>query len=270
MNIGKKSDDYFTACGKTGMPLADCLVIDAHGHLGQNTSFPFVNSTPESLVKAMDRLGIDRVYVSSILAVFGMDRLGNDQVLDAVRCYPNRLCGYMALNVGYADTILPEMDRCYAAGFRAVKIWSYGARKGLPYDHPNYEIIFRFASERGLPILAHTWGAELDQLKNAFKKYDRINWILAHTGSNDLPKYIRVANEYAHVFLETCLSSCPRGLIEHLVSEVPLAKIIWGSDQLFMNAAHQLGRVLFAKITPEQKRAIVGENAARVLGERST
>lgn len=259
-------EDYFTTCGKTGTPLTDCLVIDAHGHLGQNTSFPYVNSTPASLVKAMDRLGIDRVYVSSTWAVYGLARPGNDQVLAAVRCYPNRIHGYMALAVGYPDTILPEMERCYEAGLRAVKIWSYGVRKGLQYDHPNYKIIFQFANEQRLPILAHTWGSELDQLENAFKKYDKINWVLAHTGSNDLPKYIRAANEYDHVYLETCLSSCPRGLIEQLVSEVPLAKIIWGSDQLFINAAHQLGRVLFAKITPDQKQAILGENAARVLG----
>lgn len=258
-------EDGFTACGRTGTPLADCLLIDAHGHLGQNTSFPYVNSTPASLVKAMDRLGINRVYVSSTWAAFGLARPGNDQVLAAVRCYPGRIHGYTALDVGYPDTILPELERCYHAGLQAVKIHSTGCRGGLPYDHPNYEIIFRFANENGLPILAHTWGSELDQLENAFKKYDKINWLLAHAGCNDLPKYIRAANEYERVYLETCLSACPRGLIERLVAEVPLAKIIWGSDQLFMNAAHQLGRILFAGITPAQKRAILGANAARVL-----
>lgn len=267
MNQGtvNSHEDHFVTCAKTGRPLSDCLVIDAHAHLGVAPGFPYVDSSLESLIGAMDRLGIDRVYLSSTMAVFGLDRAGNDQILEAVYRYPERIRGYMALNPGYADKILPEMERCYAAGLRAVKIWSYGAREGLRYDHPNYEHIFRFADERELPILAHTWGGELDQLDAAFRKYTRINWLLAHTGSQDLPKYIRVAKEFERVYLETCFSRCPRGLIERLVAEVPLHKIIWGTDQTFMNAAHQLGRVLTAQITPEQKRAILGANAACVL-----
>ncbi|MBI2438817.1 MAG: amidohydrolase family protein, partial [Lentisphaerae bacterium] len=64
---------------------------------------------------------------------------------------------------------------------------------------------------------------------------------------------------------ELCLSSCPRGFLESLVARVPLQKIVWGTDQMLINPAHQLGRVLFARITPDQKRAILGENAARIL-----
>ena len=28
------TDDYFVTCGKTGAAIRDCLVIDAHAHLG--------------------------------------------------------------------------------------------------------------------------------------------------------------------------------------------------------------------------------------------
>ncbi len=259
------ADDALAACGKAGTPLTDYLVIDAHAHLGATSGFPYVDRSPEGLVAAMDRLGIRRAYVSHTAAIYGLDRLGNDGILEAVRRFPERLRGYMALNVGYAETILPEMERCYAAGLRAIKIWSYGNRAGLRYDHPNYELIYDFANAHGLPILAHTWGDEVDQLEGAFKKYPRINWLLAHTGSKDLPKYLRAANAYPGVHLETCFSPCPRGLIERLVASVPLEKIVWGTDQIFMNAAHQLGRVLFARITLEQKLAILGANAARIL-----
>jgi len=259
------TEDCFTRCGMAGAPLTDHLVIDAHAHLDTTSGFPYLDGGPDGLVTAMDRMGIRRSYVSSTWAIYGQDRRGNDHIIEAVQRYPERIRGYMVGNVGYPDTIWPELERCYAAGLRAVKIWSYGNRAGLPYDHPNYEAIFQFAEEKGLPILAHTWGNELDQLDVAFNKYPRIRWIMAHTGSQDLHKYVRVANVYPHVYLETCFSRCPRGLIEQLVAEVPLHKILWGSDTVFMSGANQLGRVLFARITPEQKQAILGENAARAL-----
>ena len=67
-------------------------------------------------------------------------------------------------------------------------------------------------------------------------------------------------------YLETCLSTCPRGLIEELVGSVPLHKIVWGTDQLFLSATQQIGRMLFARISEEQKRAILGENAMALFG----
>ena len=263
----KHSDsDYFVQCGQTGAPLNDCLVIDAHCHIGQIPNFPFPDSSLESLIKTMDCMGIDLMYVSSCPAMHGLHRQGNDQVLDAVARYPNRIAGYMSVSVGYPEIVLPELQRCYNAGLRAVKIYNYATVKGLPYSHPNYDVIYDFANQKQLPVLAHTWGDSLKELEQAFQTYPKINWLLAHTGSDALGTYIRVAHEYENVYLETCFSAAPRGLIETLVSEAPPHKIIWGSDQIFMSATHQMGRVLFAQISAEQKRAILGLNVAHILG----
>ena len=265
MNISYKSneEDYFVKCGKSGSPLADCVVVDSHVHIGPMSGFPILDSSVEKLISEMDRIGIDQAYVSGLPAVTGpADRMGNDIVLDAITRYPDRIRGYMALNISEAEKIIVEMQRCYDAGIRAVKIFG-----GLGYDHPTYQIIYGFADEHDLPVLAHTWGDELDQLAQPFEKYTRVRWLLAHTGSKDLPKYIRMAMEFENVYLETCFSVCPRGLFEKLVREVPLHKIIWGSDQLFVSATHQLGRVVFAHITPQQKQAILGGNAVTFFGK---
>ena len=255
-----EEQDYFVTCGQMGKPLSDCLVIDAHAHIGPVPMFPVLDSGIETLIGEMDRLGIDRSYVSGLPAVFCLaDRAGNDLVIDAMNRYPDRIRGYMALNTTQANTILPEMRRCYSLGIRAVKIYSNG---GLRYDHPVYKTIFEFADEHSLPIMAHTWGDELDHLAEPIQEYSNIRWLLAHTGAKDLPKYIRLANEFGHVYLETSFSGCPRGLFEELVGKVPLHKIIWGSDQIFMSARNQIGRVLFSQILPQQKQTILGANAA--------
>ena len=264
--VKRPRDDYFVRCGKAGEPVKDCLVIDAHAHLGQVHQFPCPDSSLETLIRCMDTMGIDRVYASSMQAIYGLLREGNDQTLEAVRRYPDRIFGYMTVSVGYPEIVLPELQRCYRGGLRAVKIWNYAHVKGVPYDHPNYEIVYDFANQHRLPILAHTWGDTVKELESAFKTFPKINWLLAHTGSEASTSYVRAAKEYENVYLETCFSAAPRGMIETMVSEVPLHKIIWGSDQVFINAAHQLGKVLFAQIDPEKKKAILGANAARVLG----
>ena len=82
----------------------------------------------------------------------------------------------------------------------------------------------------------------------ASKTYKNVRWLLAHTGSNDLEKYIRVGNESEHGYLETCLSLGPRGPIETLVREVPVEKILRGGDQPFMNCTQQIGRGSCVKI----------------------
>ncbi|MAE66955.1 MAG: hypothetical protein CMJ18_22070 [Phycisphaeraceae bacterium] len=266
MKVETTKPDRFAEAGRAGRPITDCLMIDAHAHIGPPPGLPPIGTTAETLIRQMDRLGIDRAAVSALGAVFSLAaRQGNDQLLEALRTWPDRLIGYMAVNVSDRDDILPELQRCFDAGLRAVKIWSYGAREGLPYDHAHYDLVYGFADEHHLPILAHTWGAELDELEASFQSCRNIRWLLAHTGAQDLPKYIRAANEHEHVYLETCFSQCPRGLFETLVEAVPLHKIVWGSDQLFMSAAHQIGRVLFADIAPDQKRAILGKNAAALF-----
>ena len=258
-------DDYFARCGLRGEPVADCLVIDAHGHLGPLPDFPQADGSSDGLVAGMDRMGIDRLYVSGSPGVFGQARMGNDIVLEAMRRHPGRIFGYATVDIGYPERIVPELQRCRAAGFSGIKVWSQGSRPGPGYDHENYRLVFQFADEHGSVILAHTWGVELDMLEGAFGQYKNVKWVLAHAGVVELDKYVRAANEYEQVYLETCLSVCPRGLVEKLVRGVSAEKVLWGSDQAFMSATHQIGRVLFADLTEQEKRMVLGENARRVL-----
>jgi uncharacterized protein len=258
-------DDYFTLCAKQGLPIEKYEIIDAHGHLGSQCMFPLADGSVEGVIAQMDRIGIDRLYASGAPGLFGQAGYGNDIILQAMRKYPEKISGYMIVDIGWPGKIENTLNSCLEAGFCGIKIWSSGNRPGLPYDHPNYRIVFEFAQKHELVILAHTFGSELDQLDSAFKRYDNIKWLLAHSGACRIEHYIRLANEFPNIYLETCLSNCPKGLIERFVQEVPLEKIIWGSDQTFMSATQQIGRVLFAEIPLEAKAAILALNAKRLF-----
>lgn len=256
--------DRYAAKGLAGEPL-DGLVIDAHGHLGEMPSFPLVTQALDRLVAGMDRLGVRVMAVSATPALFNHAARGNRLVDTALRAYPDRFFGYMAADIGYPARIVPELERCLAGGFRGVKIWSYGEVSGIPYDHPNYRLIFEFADAHCLPVLAHTWGGELAQLEPAIRRYPGITWLLAHAACTDRGGYVRLARQYPNVYLELCFSPCPRGLVERLVEDGVADRLVWGTDAIFMGAAQQLGRVLFAQIPEDTKADIIGRNAARAL-----
>jgi predicted TIM-barrel fold metal-dependent hydrolase len=261
------ASDGFTENGFSGQPLDHCLVVDAHGHLSENPNVPLPDTSLETLIARMDRMGVDVFCCSAIAAIYNQARLGNDQVIAAVRRYPKRFFGYTAVDVGYPQRVIPELERCLAAGLRGVKIYSHSIHNGFEYADPVFQPVFEFANARALPLLAHTFSVkELNDLEQQVAGYPRVRFIMAHTGSCGAAPYVRLAKTYENVYIETCFSVCPRGLFETLVAEGVTGKVLWGSDAYFMDESQQLGRVLFAQIPEDAKRKILGENARRALG----
>lgn len=255
--------DYFEQQAFAGKPLADALVVDAHGHLGEDLAIPIVDTSFAALVATMDRIGVDVSCVSSIPAIYGQSALGNAEVIDAIAEYPERFFGYTVVDAGYPDRMRPELDRGLAGGMRGLKIHSVS---GLPYDHANYDRVYDFAGAHSLPLLAHTWSdEELDALEPQFGRHPNVNFVLGHAGAAVPEHYVRLGHQYDNVYLELCFSVCPRGLVEYFVGEGLAKKMLWGSDCIFMSMEQQIGRVVFAQISEADKRLILGETAARVL-----
>jgi uncharacterized protein len=74
-----------------GLPLTDVLVVDGHCHLGPHAGFFQPGNDAASLVRTMDRIGIDQACVFSTLAITTDMRGGNDLSLAAARQFPDRL-----------------------------------------------------------------------------------------------------------------------------------------------------------------------------------
>ena len=249
-----------------GLPLDDFPIIDAHAHTEPGLGIATIKNSADDLVCELDTLGIRAAVFSSIPGIFGNPRYGNEAAIAGQRAYPGRLYGYMVIQPVAPEIALAEMDFAYAGGLRAMKLYSSSSVAGLPYNHPHYDPIFARADEWELPVLLHTWGrGDLDPLEPAIAKYKKIRWLLAHTGSADMDRYVGLARKYPQVNLELCFSACPRGLVEYLVREVGADRVVWGSDQMFFAAAHQLGRVVFAKISYADKCRILGGNALALM-----
>ena len=77
-------------------------------------------------------------------------------------------------------------------------------------------------------------------------------------------KYARTAN----VYLDTSsAASFKGGLIEWTVAEVGCERLLFGTDAPVWFPASHKARIEFAEIDDEAKRAILFENAVKLLGE---
>ena len=247
---------------REGRALRDVPVFDAHAHVGRqaNVAYPPL----ERQVEEMDRLGVDMAAVSSMLALSGEFRRGNDQVADAIRRFGGRFIGYCHVSANYPELILPELERCFAVeGFRGVKVYQVGC----PFDDPAFDPVWAFAKERGAPVLAHTWGGDLTGLDVAAERNPDVSFLVAHAGSGFAYKaYLAAAQRVANIYLDLTYSREHTNMIEHIVEQLGPDRIVWGSDAPCFSMSHQLSKILFARIPEDAKRKIIHDTAARLFG----
>ena len=246
------------------------LVIDAHCHMGPYFNFHIPDGDAGDMIQVMDRLGVNTACISPHVGITPDFRMGNDIALKAMQDYPGRFFGYITINGNYPEDITREIERCYNMGMRGFKI--HPSLHGYPADGENLRPMWEFANERGLPVLSHTWSGDKTcspgVLGKLAEEYPNAPVILGHSGGT-LAGYdaaIEAAKKRENVFLETCCSSVVYGTIERFVREVGAGKILFGSDMPFVNANAQIGKILYAKISDEDKRRILGLNMAGIIG----
>ncbi|MHB9130602.1 MAG: amidohydrolase family protein [Armatimonadota bacterium] len=248
--------------GRQGLPLP-FPVIDMHGHLGAY-AYTIPDLSAGGMVEVMDRLGVEHILISHMRCMSPHSHHGNAQVLEAMQAYPGRILGYVSFWPQSAEHIRVEAESWLAAGFTGLKLHN---SNGFSYTDPAYLPAYAIANERRLPVLFHTWGdaGEFAQIREIAGQYPDLNILLGHSGSANETFYIEAAREYPNMFCETCFSRAPRGMVARLVDAVGVDKVVWGSDGYFYNQAQQIGRVLGAQISDEDKCKILRDNALGIL-----
>lgn len=248
---------------RRGEPLADLEIIDMHGHLGRY-QFAVADASPAGLVATMDRIGVRTIVCSHLNCLQGNIDRGNQEVLEAMRAYPGRIEGYVTLWPSGAEQVEAEVRRRLADGFVGIKLHNINQ---FAYTDEAYAPAMRIANERQLPVLLHTWGRdeEFEQFGQLAESYPEASFLLAHAGAEKPERYVQAAREFENVYLDPSFSLAPRGMIERLVAEAGAANVVWGSDATFLSMAQQIGRVVGAKISEEDKRKLLSGNARRLL-----
>ncbi len=265
--------EYFDRI-QSGIAIDDVEIIDIHAHLGPYFNMHIPACDARSMVRNMDICGIDKAFISANLSWNSDLVLGNKMMLEAIRSHRGRLYGACSVNGNYPDLSVSELERCFSEekDVKMIKIHPFLTRCKL--SDSRMEGIYEFASRKKLLVLVHTWldncpYGNMDLFTEVAKAYPKVKWIMGHSGG-PFGSYhaVELAKQTKNIFLDIALSMCPAQQIEFFVKELGSERVLFGTDNPFIDPRAQVGRVGLAQITHKDKVNIFSANVRRFIDFR--
>lgn len=253
-----------------GIPITDIEIIDLHAHLGPISVMHIPANSADSMVKSMDNCGIDKTIVSANQSIDSDFVFGNNLMLDSIKKHKTRLYGACMVNGHFPELSLDELHRCFEEeNVKIIKI--HPIITSCSMKDTRMKKIYEYASERKVVVLVHTWldndaYGNQDIFASVAKEYPDIQWIMGHSGGPYGSFHaVEIAKEIPNIYLDISLSMVPAQQIEYFVSEVGSERIIFGTDNPYIDPRPQIGRVGLADITREDRINIFSANARRMI-----
>lgn len=256
---------------QTGTVVDSELIIDAHSHMGPWYDFHIPHEgKPEMMVEVMDLCGIDLAIVCPHVGMGPDYRMANRQAHQAAADFHDRFVPFVIVNPNYgAEAAGAEIEYWQQQGqIRAFKI--HPSTHQYKASDENYRPVFKYANGHGLPVLSHSWAGDShckpEILGQLAAEYPEASIVIAHSGSSwqMLDEATTEAKQHDNVYLDLTGSSLYYGLLEEMAWRVGADRVLFGSDNPFLDPRPGLGRVLMSKLSDDQKRQILGLNAKRV------
>ena len=247
--------------------------------------------TVDALLHDMDRAGVGKV----VLQGWYWERPAtcarqNRFFADCVRAHPDRLAAFATLHPGAGETaVLAEIRRAHGEGLRGLGELSPHSQ-GYSVDDPVFGAALGLAGELRLPVNLHTSDRQAraypgkvetppeDFLRLA-PRFPATTFILAHWGGGVLllESNPSVRRALANVCYDTAASPLiyDDRIWRAALDIVPAEKVLFGTDYplvLFPKTepapgwATVLAEMGGAGLTTDEKAALLGGNAARLLG----
>jgi len=252
------------------------MIIDAHCHLGVSPQFFTPDTSVATMLRLMDRLGIERAIAAPMPSLFGQAELGWREGLQAYRESGGRILLYAVfdpLTPTSLDFVRRSLDEPAAVG---IKIHPSLAQ--CPADDDRWRPVWELATARHVPILTHSWCisdynpvqrySQPALFARFVREFPHVSLILGHSGGRYEGHLAAaaLARQHANVYLDLSGDCYGLGLIEYLVAEAGADRILFGSDLTWIDPRTQLGMVLDAEISSSDKACILRENALRLFG----
>ena len=248
-------------------------IWDVHCHL---SGVP--GDTPEArlanILSYADRMGVNRLCV-----FMGMEwsydpspanmRQENDEVLRALRHFPDRAFGFVYLNPKHTQASLDELNRCVRDGpMVGVKLWV-----AEHCNEPELDPLIERAKELKAVVFQHTWLKITGNLPGESTPMDLAQLAARHPGATiicghsggDWEVGLRAIRPYKNVYADLAGGDPTAGFTEMAVRELGAERVLYGSDIGGRSFASQLAKVLGADVPTEARRLILGQNLKRLL-----
>lgn len=247
--------------------------------------------TPERMLADMDATGVDRVIIQGQYRRTHEGCVAhNDQVIEVVRRWPERVSGFAVVQPLAGSIAIDELDRCLDAGLCGVGELNPYAQ-GHSLHHPDFRRLVEACIVRHVPLNLHVSeevghyypGKSATPLRDYYwlaGQYPELRLILAHWGGGLF--FYELMPSARRVLANVCYDTAASPLLYPTADIFAVAlrcldseKILFGSDyplrlyprrQDEPDFASFLEQVAATDMPPEARRALLGDNAARLLG----
>lgn len=250
---------------RSPIPIADC-----HGHIGVRPDFPAYKTDPVEMIQVMDLLNIEVLAVTSTLACYNDCPRGNAEVAAVIKQFPKRFLGYVTVNPNPAGQAVEQLER-FAVFHKPPLIKLHPDLHKYPVTGAHYRPVWDFANQTRAIVLVHTWDSDPNcgppLLASVAREFRHTRILLGHAGVTwrGYLQSLEVARQASNIFLDIAGSQSHRTILEHCVAAVGAERILFGSDIPFLEGAISVARVLAARISDCDKRAILRGNFLRLL-----
>jgi predicted TIM-barrel fold metal-dependent hydrolase len=195
-------------------------------------------------------------------------------ILKPLERWPHLLLGMIQLNANDVPASLDALNRWLRDGPMLGVYFPGGGAGALACSHRNfYQLVERVIELRGV-IMQHTWfktggkqgpgESTPSELAELAAKYPEQKFLCAHVGG-EWEQGIRAVAESPNVLVETSGFDATAGFIEMAVRELGAGRIVFGSHLPSRSLGTELGKVVGAEISDEDRKRILGENYRRLL-----
>jgi len=180
-----------------------------------------------------------------------------------------RIIGFLRVNPHLQDHALKSIKNGVKQGFMGIKFHP----RNEAFAVNSEELVFpiaELAAKLGMPILIHTgepdtYGfAQPTLVGDLADSFPDLTLVVGHMGKRLCEDAICVARWFENIILETSFRS--HRDIARAVQRVGADRVVYGSDIPFGVPEIEMLKVKVSDITPEEKRMVLGENMARILG----
>lgn len=239
-------------------------------------------ASAEDLIAAMDEDGVDVAVAMGIgWSDYDTAREANDYIIDASARSRGRIIGFAGINPAWGDRAAREAERCANAGLRGIGELHPDSQGFDLADKATMTGLMAVAQQRSLIVTTHSSepvghlytgkGTVTPQVLIQFiGNFPDATIVCAHWGGG-LPFYAlmpEVAAALRKVYFDSAASPflyTPQ-VYSTVSSLVGADKVLFGSDYALLRPRRLLNEIAASSLTPEERDAVQGGNAARLLG----
>ena len=251
-------------------------ILDIHTHPtfeGQNAGEKDI----DELVAYGKSLGVEQMVVLGDVFLYGrLPNAGqvqeiNDMTAELMARYPDYFIGFCFLNPLLGEAfVIDETERCIREKkFSGIKLEICNNARDACMG-PVMEQAFKL----DVPVLQHSADQTIIQEREFHtdpadtawlgRQYPMVRIIMAHLTACGF-RGIREIKDVDNVWVDTSSYQPVAGMVEYAVEHLGAERVLYGSDLLIRDLPVQIGRILSADITDQDKQDILYNNAAQLL-----